>query len=61
MSENIAARLFAVGEFRQDGEIAVAVSRLLEIDRQVAEQLKLVFPNDPAQADPFAAYREAPQ
>ena len=55
---NVSNRLYSQGEWRADGELKQDLSRLIELDRQVAERLRQLFgetaeetfPGDPLSA-----------
>jgi len=55
-AENVSNRLFSDGEFRADGEPKLALAKLMELDRQVGDNLRYLFGDDGADAnDPLAA------
>lgn len=49
--ENVSNRLFVDGEFRADGEPKLALSKLMELDRQIADNLRYLFDGDGADPD----------
>ena len=44
--DNISNKLFVDGELRADGELRVMVPKLMELDRQIGENLRYVFSAD---------------